>query len=58
VAFVLHVLEGYSMEEIGAIVNASVPAVKVRVHDARLEIEKRLRREPELLAAWREGVAP
>jgi RNA polymerase sigma-70 factor (ECF subfamily) len=57
VAFVLHVLEGYSMEEIAAIVNASVAAVKVRIHDARCEIERRLRKDPELLAAWGRGGA-
>jgi RNA polymerase sigma factor (sigma-70 family) len=45
VAFVLHVLEGYSMEEIAAMVSASVAAVKVRVHDARREIERRARKD-------------
>jgi RNA polymerase sigma-70 factor (ECF subfamily) len=58
VAFVLHVLEGYSMEEIAAIVNASVAAVKVRIHDARREIERRLRKEPELLVGWGLGDPP
>jgi RNA polymerase sigma-70 factor (ECF subfamily) len=48
-AFVLHVLEGYSVEEVGAILNASVPAVKVRVHDARRHIERRLKQNPALL---------
>src|SRR6185436_11917929 len=38
-AFVLHVLEGYSMEEVAAILSASTAAVKVRVHDARRHIE-------------------
>ena len=47
-AFVLHVLEGYSMEEVGAILNASTAAIKVRVHDARRYIEKRCRRDPRL----------
>jgi len=42
-AFVLHVLEGYSMEEVAAILSASTAAVKVRVHDARRHIERRLR---------------
>lgn len=42
-AFVLHVLEGYSMEEVAAIMSASTSAIKVRVHDARRYIEKRLR---------------
>jgi RNA polymerase sigma-70 factor (ECF subfamily) len=51
VAFVLHVLEGYSMEEISAMVGASVAAVKVRLHDARREIEKRASRDP-WFAEW------
>jgi len=42
-AFVLHVLEGYSMEEVAAMLSASTAAVKVRVHDARRYIERRLR---------------
>jgi len=46
------------MEEIAAIVGASVAAVKVRIHDARLEIERRLRKDPELLAAWSQGGTP
>jgi RNA polymerase sigma-70 factor (ECF subfamily) len=46
VAFVLHVLEGYSMEEISVMVGASIAAVKVRVHDARREIERRARKDP------------
>ena len=41
-AFVLHVLEGYSMDEVAALLNASTSAVKVRVHDARRHIERRL----------------
>jgi RNA polymerase sigma-70 factor (ECF subfamily) len=52
-AFALHVLEGHSMEEVAAMLNASTNAVKVRVHDARRHIEKRLARNPELLAALR-----
>jgi RNA polymerase sigma-70 factor (ECF subfamily) len=44
-AFVLHVLEGYSMDEIAAMVGASVAAVKVRIHDARREIERRARKD-------------
>ena len=50
-AFVLHVLEGHSMEEVAAILNASVSAVKVRVHDARRHIERRCERRTEL-ADW------
>ena len=45
-AFVLHVLEGYSMEEVAAILSASTSAVKVRVHDARRHIERRLKQDP------------
>ena len=45
-AFVLHVLEGHSMEEISAMVGASVAAVKVRVHDARRDLERGARRDP------------
>jgi len=41
-AFVLHVLEGYSMDEVAAMLNASTGAVKVRVHDARRQIERGL----------------
>ena len=50
-AFVLHVLEGYSMEEAAAILNTSVAAVKVRVHDARKQIESRCKARPDL-AVW------
>ena len=45
-AFVLHVLEGYSVEEAAAILGASVAAVKVRIHDARRELERRARKDP------------
>jgi RNA polymerase sigma-70 factor (ECF subfamily) len=51
-AFVLHVLEGYSMEEVAAIVSASTSAVKVRVHDARRYIERRLKQNPALVATF------
>jgi RNA polymerase sigma-70 factor (ECF subfamily) len=50
-AFVLHVLEGYPMEEVAAILNASTAAVKVRVHDARRHIERRIQRDPKLAEA-------
>ena len=49
-AFVLHVLEGYSMEEVAAILSASTAAVKVRVHDARRHIERRLKQNPAMVA--------
>jgi RNA polymerase sigma factor (sigma-70 family) len=45
-AFVLHVLEGHPVEEVAAMLGASVSAVKVRIHDARREIERRVRRDP------------
>ena len=45
-AFVLHVLEGYPIEEVGAMLGASVSAVKVRIHDARREIERQARQDP------------
>jgi len=48
-AFVLHVLEGYSMEEVAAILSASTAAVKVRVHDARRHIERRIKQRPDWL---------
>lgn len=54
-AFVLHVLEGYSMEEVAAIVSASTSAVKVRVHDARRHIERRLKQRPDVAALIRSG---
>ncbi len=57
-AFVLHVLEGHSMEEVAAILNASVSAVKVRVHDARRHIERRCERRPELAGWLRPGAPP
>ena len=50
-AFVLHVLEGHPVEEVAAMLGASVSAVKVRIHDARREIERRARRDP-LFAAF------
>ena len=53
IAFVLHVLEGYSLDETAAIVGARPAAVKVRIHDARRDLERRARKDPffaELLA--------
>ena len=47
-AFVLHVLAGHSVEEVAALLDAKVGAVKVRVHDARLEIERQARQDPYL----------
>jgi RNA polymerase sigma-70 factor (ECF subfamily) len=56
VAFVLHALEGYSLDETAAMVGASVAAVKVRIHDARRELERRARKDSyfaEILATRR-----
>jgi RNA polymerase sigma-70 factor (ECF subfamily) len=47
-AFVLHVLQGHSLEEVAELVDARVGAVKVRIHDARVEIERQARRDPYL----------
>jgi RNA polymerase sigma-70 factor (ECF subfamily) len=47
-AFVLHVLQGHSLEEAAALLDAKVGAIKVRVHDARLEIERQARSDPYL----------
>jgi RNA polymerase sigma-70 factor (ECF subfamily) len=49
-AFVLHVLEGHPLESVAAMLGASVTAVKVRVHDARGEIERQARRDPWFIA--------
>ena len=47
-AFVLHVLEGQSLEAVATMLDAKVDAIKVRVHDARVEIERQARRDPYL----------
>ena len=47
-AFELHVLQGHSLEEVAALLDAKVGAVKVRIHDARVEIERQARRDPYL----------
>jgi RNA polymerase sigma-70 factor (ECF subfamily) len=54
--FILHVLEGHRLEEVATILDAKVGAVKVRLHDARREIEKQARREPALrrYLGWKE----
>jgi RNA polymerase sigma-70 factor, ECF subfamily len=48
-AFVLHVLQGHSLEEVAAMLDVRVGAVKVRVHDARIEIERLARLDPYLV---------
>lgn len=45
-AFVLHVLEGHPVDEVADMLGASVAAIKVRVHDARREIERQTRLDP------------
>jgi RNA polymerase sigma-70 factor (ECF subfamily) len=57
-AFVLHVLEGHSLQEVAALVDASVGAVKVRIHDARLAIERQARLDPYLVHYLRWEVTP
>lgn len=47
-AFALHVLQGHSLEEVAALLDAKVGAIKVRVHDARVEIERQARSDPYL----------
>jgi DNA-directed RNA polymerase specialized sigma24 family protein len=47
-AFVLHVLQGHSLEEVAIMLDARVGAVKVRIHDARVEIERQARSDPYL----------
>lgn len=54
-AFVLHVLEGYSVDEVGAILDASTSAIKVRIHDARRALERQLKHRPDLLDSLTRG---
>jgi RNA polymerase sigma-70 factor (ECF subfamily) len=48
IAFVLHVFEGLPLEEVAALVGASVTATKSRVFFARRELLKRAQRDPVL----------
>jgi RNA polymerase sigma-70 factor (ECF subfamily) len=57
-AFVLHVLEGYSLEEVAVMVGARVGAVKVRIHDARRELEREARNDPWFARWFSEEAAP
>lgn len=45
-AFVLHVLEGHPIDEVARILATSPAAVRVRIHDARREIERSVRDDP------------
>ena len=53
-AFVLHVVEGRRIEEVAALVGASVAATKSRIFFARRELMKKARRDP-LLSEWLAG---
>lgn len=46
VAFVLHVVEGNSIEEVAALVGASRAATKARIFWARRQLLRRVRRDP------------
>jgi RNA polymerase sigma-70 factor (ECF subfamily) len=46
IAFVLHVFEGMPLEEVAALMGASLPATKSRVFFARRELLKRAARDP------------
>jgi RNA polymerase sigma-70 factor (ECF subfamily) len=46
IAFVLHVFEGHALEEVAALMGASVAATKSRVFWARRELLKRAARDP------------
>jgi RNA polymerase sigma-70 factor (ECF subfamily) len=54
IAFVLHVIDGRPMEEVAAIMDASVPATKSRVLYARRALMAKAKRDP-LLADLAEG---
>jgi RNA polymerase sigma-70 factor, ECF subfamily len=55
VAFMLHVFEGHPIEEVAALMSASVPATKSRVFWARRELWKRASRDPLLKGLLEEG---
>ncbi len=46
VAFVLHVFDGHPLEDVAALMDASVPATKSRVFWARRELLRRAARDP------------
>jgi RNA polymerase sigma-70 factor (ECF subfamily) len=48
VVFVLHVIEGYSVEETAALVGRSAAAVKLRLRGARKVVERRALKDPVL----------
>ncbi|MBK7583444.1 MAG: RNA polymerase sigma factor [Myxococcales bacterium] len=53
-AFVLHVVEGRSIDEVAVLVGASRAATKSRIFFARRELMKKARRDP-LLSDWLDG---
>jgi RNA polymerase sigma-70 factor (ECF subfamily) len=55
VAFVLHVFEGHPIEEVAALMDASVAATKSRIFWARRELLKRAARDPLLRDYCRRG---
>jgi RNA polymerase sigma-70 factor (ECF subfamily) len=55
-AFVLHVIEGRSVEEVAVLVGASMSATKSRIFFARRELMKKARRDP-ILSEWLAGRA-
>ncbi len=58
VAFVLHVVEDYSMAEVATMMGATRVATKARVWRARRELERRARLDPALAALFAEGGMP
>lgn len=57
IAFVLHVLEGQSVEEVAALTDASVVATKSRIFWARRALHARLRKDPEFRELAAEAIA-
>ncbi|MDF1563603.1 MAG: RNA polymerase sigma factor [Deltaproteobacteria bacterium] len=55
IAFVLHVLEGRSIAEVAALMEATLSATKSRVFFARRELVKRARRDPLLSSLVQHG---
>lgn len=54
IAFVLHAVEGRPLEEVAAMMEATLPATKARVWRARQDLTKRARRDPALAAYFPE----
>lgn len=58
IAFILHVIDGRSIEETAALMNASRAATKSRVFWARLRLLRRLRKDVDLRDVALEGGTP